>query len=151
MVGVFNRYRSIPNSTHSLSLLIADDAAEAVNHGAAAILVSNHGARQIDGEPSTIECLPEVVRAVAGRCEVYLDGGVRCGTDVVKALCLGARAVFIGRPVLWGLAFKGKEGVDQVLTILRSELDRAMGLLGCRTISDLTPDLVVREERFSRL
>lgn len=132
-------------------ILRADDAAEAVNHGAAAILVSNHGARQIDGEPSTIECLPEVVRAVAGRCEVYLDGGVRCGTDAVKALCLGARAVFIGRPVLWGLAFKGKEGVDQVLAILRSELDRAIGLLGCRTIRDLTPDLVVREESFSRL
>ncbi|XP_054928734.1 2-Hydroxyacid oxidase 1-like isoform X1 [Dermacentor andersoni] len=111
-------------------ILRGDDAVEAVNHGAAAILVSNHGARQMDGEPSTIECLPEVVRSVAGRCEVYLDGGVRCGTDVAKALCLGARAVFIGRPVLWGLAYKGKEGVDQVLAILRSELDRAMGLLG---------------------
>ncbi|XP_075747034.1 2-Hydroxyacid oxidase 1 [Rhipicephalus microplus] len=132
-------------------ILRADDAAEAVDHGAAAILVSNHGARQIDGEPSTIECLPEVVRAVAGRCEVYLDGGVRCGTDVAKALCLGAKAVFIGRPVLWGLAYKGKEGVDHVLAILRLELDRAMGLLGCRTISDLTPDLVVREEHFSKL
>ncbi|KAH7959710.1 hypothetical protein HPB49_013160 [Dermacentor silvarum] len=110
-------------------ILRADDAVEAVNHGAAAILVSNHGARQMDGEPSTIECLPEVVRSVAGRCDVYLDGGVRCGTDVAKALCLGARAVFIGRPVLWGLAYKGKEGVDQVLAILRSEFDRAMGLL----------------------
>lgn len=132
-------------------VLRADDAVEAVNHGAAAILVSNHGARQIDGEPSTIECLPQVVRAVAGRCDVYLDGGVRCGTDVAKALCLGAKAVFIGRPVLWGLAYKGKEGVDQVLAILLSELDRAMGLLGCRTTGDLTPDLVVREECFSRL
>ncbi|KAL3182691.1 hypothetical protein MRX96_034602 [Rhipicephalus microplus] len=85
----------------------------------------------------------------AARCT--WTGGVRCGTDVAKALCLGAKAVFIGRPVLWGLAYKGKEGVDHVLAILRLELDRAMGLLGCRTISDLTPDLVVREEHFSKL
>ncbi|XP_077511323.1 2-Hydroxyacid oxidase 1-like isoform X3 [Amblyomma americanum] len=132
-------------------VLRADDAIEALDHGAAAILVSNHGARQIDGEPSTIECLPEVVRAVAGRCEVYLDGGVRCGTDVAKALCLGARAVFVGRPALWGLAYRGKEGVDQVLAILRSELDRAMGLLGCRSLKELRPDLVVREEHFAKL
>lgn len=110
-------------------VLRADDAVKAVEHGAAAVLVSNHGARQLDGEPSTIECLPDVVRAVGDRCEVYLDGGVRCGTDVAKALCLGAKAVFVGRPALWGLAYKGKEGVDKVLEILRSELDRAMGLL----------------------
>lgn len=132
-------------------VLRADDAVKAVEHGAAAVLVSNHGARQLDGEPSTIECLPDVVRAVAGRCEVYLDGGVRCGTDVVKALCLGAKAVFVGRPALWGLAYKGKEGVDKVLEILRSELDRAMGLIGCQSLSDLKSDLVVHQEYYSRL
>ncbi|XP_077534953.1 2-Hydroxyacid oxidase 1-like [Haemaphysalis longicornis] len=132
-------------------VLRADDAVKAVEHGAAAILVSNHGARQLDGEPSTIECLPDVVRAVGDRCEVYLDGGVRSGTDVAKALCLGAKAVFMGRPALWGLAYKGKQGVDKVLEILRTELDRAMGLLGCQSLSDLKGDLVVREEYYSKL
>ncbi|KAM7312933.1 hydroxyacid oxidase 1 [Ixodes scapularis] len=85
-------------------ILTAEDAEEAVKHGVSAILASNHGGRQLDGVPSTIEALPEVVRAVRGRVEVYVDGGVRRGTDVVKALALGARAVFVGRPVLWGLA-----------------------------------------------
>ncbi|EEC05199.1 (S)-2-hydroxy-acid oxidase, putative, partial [Ixodes scapularis] len=82
-----------------------EDAEEAIKHGVSAILVSNHGGRQLDGVPSTIEALPEVVGAVRGRVEVYLDGGVRRGTDVVKALALGAKAVFVGRPVLWGLAY----------------------------------------------
>ncbi|KAG0418327.1 hypothetical protein HPB47_004966, partial [Ixodes persulcatus] len=86
-------------------ILTAEDAEEAIKHGVSAILVSNHGGRQLDGLPSTIEALPEVVRAVRGRVEVYLDGGVRQGTDVVKALALGARAVFVGRPAIWGLAY----------------------------------------------
>ncbi|XP_070389784.1 2-Hydroxyacid oxidase 1-like isoform X2 [Dermacentor albipictus] len=86
-------------------ILTAEDACEAVNHGASAILVSNHGGRQLDGVPATIEVLASIVRAVRGRCEVYMDGGVRRGTDVVKALAMGARAVFIGRPVIWGLAY----------------------------------------------
>ncbi|KAH7958425.1 hypothetical protein HPB49_001611 [Dermacentor silvarum] len=86
-------------------ILTAEDACEAVNHGASAILVSNHGGRQLDGVPATIEVLATIVRAVRGRCEVYMDGGVRRGTDVVKALAMGARAVFIGRPIIWGLAY----------------------------------------------
>ncbi|CAN7985575.1 unnamed protein product, partial [Ixodes pacificus] len=107
-----------------------EDAEEAIKHGVSAILVSNHGGRQLDGVPSTIEALPEVVRAVRGRVEVYLDGGVRRGTDVVKALALGAKAVFVGRPVLWGLAYNGQAGVSKVLEILREELDRALALMG---------------------
>ncbi|KAM7294237.1 putative (S)-2-hydroxy-acid oxidase, partial [Ixodes scapularis] len=82
-----------------------EDAEEAIKHGVSAILVSNHGGRQLDGVPSSIEALPEVVRAVRGRVEVYLDGGVRRGTDIIKALALGARAVFVARPTIWGLAY----------------------------------------------
>ncbi|CAN8007753.1 unnamed protein product, partial [Ixodes pacificus] len=82
-----------------------EDAEEAVNRGVSAIFVSNHGGRQLDGLPATIEVLPEIVRAVRGRVEVYVDGGVRRGTDVVKALALGAKAVFVGRPAFWGLAY----------------------------------------------
>ncbi|KAM7288186.1 hydroxyacid oxidase 1-like [Ixodes scapularis] len=107
----------------------AEDAEEAIHSGVSAILVSNHGARHLDGLPSTIEVLPDIVRAVRGRVEVYLDGGVRRGTDVVKALALGAKAVFIGRPALWGLAYNGKAGVRQTLEILREELDRALALM----------------------
>ncbi|CAN8016745.1 unnamed protein product, partial [Ixodes persulcatus] len=108
----------------------AEDAEEAIHAGVSAILVSNHGARHLDGLPSTIEVLPDIVRAVRGRVEVYLDGGVRRGTDVVKALALGAKAVFIGRPALWGLAYNGEAGVRQTLEILREELDRALALMG---------------------
>ena len=93
-------------------ILTAEDAQLAVEHGAAGIIVSNHGGRQLDGVLATIEALPEVVEAVGGRCEVYLDGGVRRGTDVLKALALGARGVFVGRPVLWGLAVDGAAGVS---------------------------------------
>ncbi|KAM7299075.1 hydroxyacid oxidase 1 [Ixodes scapularis] len=107
----------------------AEDAEEAVNRGVSAILVSNHGGRQLDGLPATIEVLPEVVRAVRGRVEVYVDGGVRRGTDVVKALALGAKAVFVGRPVFWGLAYNGEAGVRQTLSILREEVDRALALM----------------------
>ncbi|KAH7943691.1 hypothetical protein HPB52_010013 [Rhipicephalus sanguineus] len=93
-------------------------------------MVSNHGGRQLDCVPATIDVLPDVVRAVGHRCEVYVDGGVRLGTDVVKAIALGARAVFVGRPVLYGLAYSGEEGVVKVLDILRAETDRAMALMG---------------------
>ena len=110
--------------------MCAEDARLAVEHGAAAVIVSNHGGRQLDYSPSTIEVLAEVVDAVAGRCEVYLDGGIRRGTDVVKALALGARAVLIGRPYLWGLAAAGREGVAAVVRILRTELEMAMALSG---------------------
>lgn len=120
----------------------ADDARRAVEHGAAGIVVSNHGGRQLDTSPPTIELLGPIARAVAGQTEVLLDGGVRRGTDVVKALALGARAVLIGRPVLWGLGAAGEDGVAGVLALLRDELDRAMALCGCPTIADIGLDLV---------
>jgi 4-hydroxymandelate oxidase len=120
-----------------------DDAVLAVEHGAAAIVVSNHGGRQLDTAIPSITALPEVVDAVAGRAEVYVDGGVRRGTDVIKSLSLGARAVLLGRPVLWGLAVDGEAGVSAVLELLRGEVDLAMALSGARNVSELTPDLVV--------
>jgi 4-hydroxymandelate oxidase len=123
-------------------ILTAEDAALAVQRGAAGIVVSNHGGRQLDGVAATIEALPEVVAAVAGRCEVYLDGGVRRGTDVLKALALGARAVFVGRPVLWGLAARGEEGVRHVLDLLRAELERAMVLAGRPALAAIDRSLV---------
>jgi (S)-2-hydroxy-acid oxidase len=111
-------------------ILTAEDAVEAVRHGVQGIIVSNHGGRQLDGVLATIDALSEVVKAVEGRVEVYMDGGVRQGTDVLKALAMGARAVFIGRPVLWGLAYNGQEGVESVLQILRDEFKTAMMLSG---------------------
>lgn len=125
-------------------VLRGDDAALAVEHGAAGVVVSNHGGRQLDTTIATIDALPEVVEAVAGRADVLLDGGVRRGTDVLKALALGARAVLVGRPVLWGLAVEGEAGVASVLRILLEELDLAMALCGARTLEEVTPDLVVR-------
>lgn len=119
-----------------------DDAAMAVEHGAAGVVVSNHGGRQLDTAPAPIEVLEEVAQAVAGRGTVLVDGGVRRGTDVVKALALGAQAVLIGRPVLWGLATGGEEGVVQVLDLLRAEVDLAMALCGARTVGEVTRDLV---------
>jgi 4-hydroxymandelate oxidase len=119
-----------------------DDAAMAIEHGAAGVVVSNHGGRQLDTSPAPIEVLEEVVDAVAGRGTVLVDGGVRRGTDVVKALALGARAVLLGRPVLWALAVGGEEGVVRLLEILRAEVDLAMALCGARTVSEVTRDLV---------
>jgi isopentenyl diphosphate isomerase/L-lactate dehydrogenase-like FMN-dependent dehydrogenase len=123
-------------------ILTAEDATRAVEHGADAIAVSNHGGRQLDTAVATIEALPEVVEAVAGRCEVYVDGGIRRGTDVLKALALGARAVFVGRPVLWGLAVSGAEGVQRVLELLRHELEVDMALAGCPTPESTDRSLV---------
>jgi 4-hydroxymandelate oxidase len=120
----------------------ADDAARAVAAGAAGIVVSNHGGRQLDASPATIEVLARCVDAASGRAEVLLDGGVRRGTDVVKALALGARAVLVGRPVLWGLAAGGREGVAAALGVLHRELDLAMALCGCPDIASITRDLV---------
>lgn len=119
-----------------------DDAAAAVDAGAAAVIVSNHGGRQLDTAIATADALAEVVAAVDGRVDVYVDGGIRRGTDVLKALALGARAVLVGRPVLWGLATGGTDGVRAVLEHLRDELVRAMTLCGAPTIGDLTSDLV---------
>jgi 4-hydroxymandelate oxidase len=120
----------------------ADDAVRAVEHGADGIVVSNHGGRQLDTSPATIDVLPDIADAVAGRIEVLIDGGVRRGTDVVKALALGAKAVLVGRPILWGLSVNGEQGVKQVLEILRGELDLAMALCGCASLADITRDLI---------
>ncbi|HEX9343068.1 MAG TPA: alpha-hydroxy acid oxidase [Actinomycetota bacterium] len=125
-------------------VLRGDDAAACVDAGAIGVIVSNHGGRQLDTAVATAEALPEVVEAVGDRAEVYVDGGIRRGTDVLKALALGARAVLVGRPVIWGLATGGAEGVQAVLDGLRAELERAMALCGAASVADLTPDLVVR-------
>ncbi len=128
-------------------ILHPEDAVLAVEHGVAGIVVSNHGGRQLDGTLASVEALPAVVEAVGGRAEVYLDGGIRCGTDVLKALALGARAVFVGRPVLWGLAVNGEAGARHVLEMLRDELEGAMVLAGQPGVERLDPDLVVRQRR----
>jgi isopentenyl diphosphate isomerase/L-lactate dehydrogenase-like FMN-dependent dehydrogenase len=119
-------------------LLTAEDAILACEHGASGVVVSNHGGRQLDGAISSLEALPDVVDAVGGRAEVYLDGGVRRGTDVVMALALGARAVLVGRPAMYGLGFGGAKGVAQVLEILREETENALALLGCRSPGEVT-------------
>jgi 4-hydroxymandelate oxidase len=121
-----------------------DDANRAVEHGARGIVVSNHGARQMDTAPATIEVLSRCAEAVAGRVPVLLDGGVRRGLDVLKALALGATAVQIGRPVLWGLAADGQIGVETIINLLRDELDLAMALAGCASLKDVTTDLIDR-------
>jgi 4-hydroxymandelate oxidase len=123
-------------------ILTAEDAALAVQHGVDGIIVSNHGGRQLDGVAASIEVLPEVVEAAQGHCEIYLDGGVRRGTDVLKALALGAQAVLVGRPVLWGLAVAGAEGVRNVLELLHAELILAMQLAGRPTLASLDRSLV---------
>ncbi len=120
----------------------ADDAARASDHGVRGIVVSNHGGRQLDTSPATIEALPHVVRGAATGVEVYVDGGVRRGTDVLKALALGARAVFLGRPILWGLAHDGEDGVFDVLELLRAELEHAMALAGVASLADIGPWLL---------
>jgi 4-hydroxymandelate oxidase len=123
-------------------ILTAEDALLAVERGIDGIVVSNHGGRQLDGAIASIEALPEVVEAVAGRCEVYVDGGIRRGTDVLKALALGARAVLLGRPILWGLAVNGQEGVHHVLELLRIELELAMALSGRPTLESIDRSLI---------
>lgn len=128
-------------------ILTAEDAVIAAEHGAAAIIVSNHGGRQLDGSVSTCQALPEVARAAAGRLQILVDGGIRRGTDVLKALAVGARAVLIGRPYLWGLAVGGEEGVRHVLELLRNELALAMALAGRPTIRDIDSALIAPENR----
>jgi 4-hydroxymandelate oxidase len=123
-------------------VLRGDDAAACIDAGAAGVIVSNHGGRQLDGAVASADALPEVVRAVDGRGEVWVDGGVRRGRHVLSALALGARGVLLGRPVIWGLAAGGAAGVGQVLTGCMQELERAMALCGVRSIDEITPDLV---------
>ncbi|NWH66708.1 HAOX1 oxidase, partial [Geococcyx californianus] len=141
-------------------ILRADDAKEAVKIGVNGILVSNHGARQLDGVPATvstsvilvslfqIDVLPEIVEAVEGKVEVFLDGGVRKGTDIVKALALGAKAVFIGRPLIWGLVYQGEEGAKEILQMLKEEFRLAMALTGCRRVKEIGRTLIRRHQEF---
>jgi 4-hydroxymandelate oxidase len=119
-----------------------DDARRAAEHGAKAVVVSNHGGRQLDSAPATCDALPYVVDAVSDLCEIYVDGGIRRGRDVLKAIALGARAVLVGRPILWGLCVGGEEGAINVLEILRRELDEAMLLCGCAKLSEIGRSLL---------
>jgi 4-hydroxymandelate oxidase len=123
-------------------VLRGDDALACLEAGAAGVVVSNHGGRQLDSVVATADALAEVVAAVGARVEVYVDGGIRHGTDVLKALALGARAVLVGRPVLWGLTMGGAHGVERVLSGLAGELQLAMALCGAVGVDDLTPDLI---------
>jgi L-lactate dehydrogenase (cytochrome) len=118
-------------------VLTADDARRSVDEGAAAISVSNHGGRQLDGVPASLRALPEVVEAVKGRIEVLMDGGIRRGTDIAKALCMGASAVLCGRAYAYGLAAAGEAGVDRAIEILRVDLERTLRLLGCPSVTEL--------------
>jgi len=118
-------------------ILIGEDARRAVDEGAAAVVVSNHGGRQLDCVSPTIRALPEIVAAVNGQAEVLMDGGVRRGSDIAKALCLGARAVLVGRAYAYGLAAAGYAGVKCALHILHTDLDRTMRLLGCASVHEL--------------
>ncbi|AHW65405.1 Glycolate oxidase [Corynebacterium glyciniphilum AJ 3170] len=122
--------------------LRGDDARAAVQAGAAAVIVSNHGGRNLDSGLSTIRALPAVSAAVDGQVPVLIDGGIRRGTDILKALALGARGVLVGRPVMWGLTVGGADGVQHVLSTLKRELAMAMALCGVRTVDDITPDLI---------
>jgi isopentenyl diphosphate isomerase/L-lactate dehydrogenase-like FMN-dependent dehydrogenase len=125
-------------------LLTAEDALLACEAGAEGIVVSNHGGRQLDGVAASLDALPEIVEAVDGRAEILLDGGIRRGTDVVKALALGARAVLAGRAPLWGLAVDGADGVARVLALLREEIELALALCGCTSPADVRRDHVGR-------
>ena len=128
-------------------ILTAEDARRCVDHGASAIVVSNHGGRSFDTEQASIEALPAIVDEVGGEVEIYLDSGVRHGTDVLKALALGARAVGIGRPLFWGLAVDGAAGVRTAFEVLRDEFLRAMAVCGCMSVDDVDESLVVLPNR----
>jgi 4-hydroxymandelate oxidase len=134
-------------SITSLPILVkgivrGDDALLALEHGAAGVIVSNHGGRQLDTAVPTARALPECADAMAGRGVLMVDGGIRRGTDVLKALALGAQAVLLGRPVLWGLAANGQHGAQQVMQLLKDECDLALALAGCRTPAEVTRDLL---------
>jgi isopentenyl diphosphate isomerase/L-lactate dehydrogenase-like FMN-dependent dehydrogenase len=123
-------------------VLTGDDAKRAVDEGAAAVIVSNHGGRQLDGVSSSLRALPEVVAAIAGQAEVLMDGGIRRGSDIVKAICLGARAVLVGRAYAYGMAAAGQAGIARALEILRGDVERTLRLLGCPSTSLLDASYV---------
>lgn len=125
----------------------AEDALLAVHHSVDGIVVSNHGGRQLNGALATLDALPEVVAAVGGKIPVHVDGGVRHGTDIFKALALGADFVWIGRPVLWGLAYKGQQGVELCLKLLADEFRLCMGLAGTIKVEDINKDYLVKMDR----
>jgi isopentenyl diphosphate isomerase/L-lactate dehydrogenase-like FMN-dependent dehydrogenase len=129
--------KSWPGPIVAKGVLTAEDARRAVDVGAAAVVVSNHGGRQLDGSPATLDVLPEVVEAVGNQVEVLMDGGVRRGSDIVKAICLGARAVLIGRAYAYGLGAAGEAGVHRALEILRADVERTLRLLGCSSVATL--------------
>jgi isopentenyl diphosphate isomerase/L-lactate dehydrogenase-like FMN-dependent dehydrogenase len=131
-----------PGPIVAKGVLTGDDALRAIDVGAAGVVVSNHGGRQLDGVSATLRILPEVMRAVNGQVEVLMDGGVRRGGDIVKALCLGARAVLVGRAYAYGLAAAGTPGVHRAMAILRADLERTMKLLGCASIAELDPSYI---------
>jgi 4-hydroxymandelate oxidase len=126
-------------------VLRGDDAVRCVEAGAKAIIVSNHGGRHLDGTIATADALPEIADAIAGKAELYVDSGIRRGTDILKALALGARAVLVARPVIWGLALDGADGVRAVLDHLNAELARAMALCGAARLEDIGADLVANK------
>ena len=128
-------------------IMTAEDARLAVEHGLDGIVVSNHGGRQLDWSLATLDALPEIVEAVDGGLEILMDGGIRRGTDVLKALALGARAVLIGRPVLWGLGAGGTDGILRMVELIRGELISAMGHCGVTSTMDVPRSIIVRQER----
>jgi L-lactate dehydrogenase (cytochrome) len=131
-------------------ILTAEDAERAVDEGAAGVVVSNHGGRQLDGVFPTLRALPEVAAAVRGRIEVLMDGGIRRGSDIVKALLLGARAVLLGRAYVYGLAAAGEAGVSRAIEILAADLNRTLRLLGCASLAELQPSMIELPEGFER-
>lgn len=131
-------------------IITKEDAILAAKSGCKGIIVSNHGARQLDSVPATIEALPEIVQAVGKQLVVMVDGGIRTGTDAFKAIALGAQLVFVGRPVLYGLAVDGQRGVEEVFSILSKEFDIAMALAGVNKVSEINADYVVHESYYAR-
>jgi (S)-2-hydroxy-acid oxidase len=128
-------------------IMTVEDSLIALEYKIDGIVVSNHGGRQLDGVPATIEVLPAISRAVNGRCPLLIDGGIRTGSDAFKCLALGANMVFVGRPILWGLACDGAHGVEQVMRLLRNELELTMKLSGCPRLKDITSSMVVHESQ----
>ncbi|MGH2412442.1 MAG: alpha-hydroxy acid oxidase, partial [Microcystaceae cyanobacterium] len=126
-------------------ILRGDDAKRAMECGVKGIIVSNHGGRQLDGAIASLDALVEIVAAVENQVDILIDGGIRRGIDILKALALGAKAVLVGRPILWGLAVGGEAGVHHVLELLRDELDLAMALSGCSTIQKIDPSLIIKK------